>query len=139
MPREGIFGVVATGGMIEVGDQIHILGRRSGSAAVIGAGESIEKYREELSTRIESCFSPAFIRFDALSNKEGGGPAQILEDLTKTQQTDNIIVFDPAGSIGLSLPEIAAAGAGKKLLKMNRSSVYYCRGLSGLDRIGLPG
>lgn len=132
MPSEGIFGVVIQEGAIKVGDQIEILDRKSTSAAIIGTKETEETIGHELSENINDAFSPAFIRFDTLSDKEGGSLPAILEDLTATQKTENIIIFDPSGSHGLPLAGLAKHSTDDNCYLKNSSKIIHCRSLDDL-------
>lgn len=134
MPREGIFGVVLEGGGIRVGDTIAIQNKVSEAAAVISAKEIEATLGNDLKQLVRKKFKAAFVRFDTISNKEGGSLTAILEDLTTTQQIKNIIIFDPTGALGLTL-----AGFPRKMERSdrfvnNRSAINYCRTIEELDK-----
>ena len=135
MPREGIFAVILKGGSIKVGDTIEIDISVSKSAAIIGTKETEENLGEQLKQLTGEKFKPAFIRFDTISNKEGGTLAAILEDLITTQKTSNIVIYDPSGNLGLTL-----AGYSRQDDRPNRyvregSNVFYCRSLTELENL----
>ena len=96
MPREGIFGVVVTGGPINVGNAIRILDRHSTSVAIVGTATVEKEFGERLREILARRWSPGFIRFDCLNGAEDN-LAAILKDLTETQAVSRIIIFDPAG------------------------------------------
>ncbi len=132
MPREGIFAVVVANGEIQVGDQIEILDKTSQSAAIIATKETEQSVGAELLKHIHDRFSPAFTRFDILSEKEGGSLPAILEDLTATQKTDNIIIFDPSGSHGLALAGLQKVPDTDNCYLKNASNIIHCRSLDDL-------
>lgn len=127
MPREGIFGVVLEGGNIKIGDKIEIEDKVSEAAAIIGSKETELEFGDDLKRVIVDKYQPAFIRFDIISDKEGGSLAAILQDLTTTQQIKNILIFDPSGSLGLALTGLSSQQRKPNLYKMNESTIYYCR------------
>lgn len=96
MPREGIFGVVRTGGQIRVGDPIRMLKQRSMSVAVICTAVRERQEGEAIKAAIERLWSPGIIRFDHLNHEESNLPA-LLQDLTATQAVDRVVILDPAG------------------------------------------
>jgi len=135
MPREGIFGVVIKDGAIHVGDTIEVLDKNSQSAAIIGTKEAEENNGEKLRKLVTEKFAPALIRFDVLSNKEGGSLPAILEDLTATQKTDNIIIFDPSASLGLSLSGLQKHPEQENCYLQNGSKIIHCRTLAELEQM----
>ncbi len=135
MPREGIFAVVAKGGTIKVGDSVHILKKTSKSAAIIGTKETEKELGEKLKNSVFEKFSPAFIRFDTISTKEGGSLTAILDDLTISQKTDNIIVFDPSGSLGLDLAGLSLENGKKNRYQKDSSTIFYCKNLDELGSV----
>ncbi len=134
MPREGIFGVVIEGGRIQVGDTIEIKDKVSEAAAIIGTKETEACSGDELKRLVTEKYKPAFIRFDTISDKEGGTLADILRDLTITQQLKNIIIFDPSGSLGLTLASLSVAVQRERPnhFEMNGSIIDYCRTMDEL-------
>lgn len=132
MPREGIFGVVITAGTIRVGDKIEILGQQSPSAAIIGSKQAEKQHGSALHSHVQELFNPAFIRFDTLSEKEGGTVQAILKDLTETQRTSNIVIYDPDGNLGLMLP---AADSNKPGYIQHQSRVYCVRTIDELNEL----
>lgn len=135
MPREGVFAVIVRGGVIKVGDDIEVLGRVSPSAAIIGARETEESLGEQLKRLVQKKFQPAFIRFDVITSKEGGSLPAILEDLTATQQTTHIVVFDPAGGMGLSLTGYQKLDGRPNTYARESSTIHYCRTLEELQEM----
>ncbi len=135
MPREGIFGVVLSGGNIRVGNTIQIQDKVSEAAAVIGSKETEINLGETLKQRVQEKFHPVFIRFDTLSEKEGGSLSAILLDLTMTQRIKNIVIYDPSGSLGLSLAGFASTADRPNLFEKNGSAIHYCRTIEELERI----
>lgn len=127
MPREGIFAVVTKGGAIRVGDSINIVDKISTSAAIISSKKTRELYETNISDLILTNFHPAFIRYEVLSDKEGGGIKEILADLCDTQGINTIIVLDPDGSIGLGMYQTGRFMDGEKVSVQNQSTLYYCR------------
>lgn len=132
MPREGIFAVILRGGIIRVGDGIEVGDKISRSAAIIGTKETEEILGEQLKQLIRKKFNPAFIRFDTPSTKEGGTLAAILDDLTTTQKTTDIVIFDPAGNLGLTLAGYSHKDDRKNRYQRETSTIYYCRSLADL-------
>ncbi len=135
MPREGIFAVVTEGGNIQVGDTIEIQDKISEAAAIIGSKESEEKWGEDLKQLVNEKFRPAFIRFDTLSDKEGGTLSAILSDLTTTQLIKNIVIFDPSGNLGLTLAGLPCNQVRPNQFEMNGSTINYSRTLDALEKI----
>jgi molybdopterin adenylyltransferase len=127
MPREGIFGVVLKGGSIRVGDKIVIQDKISDAAAIIGSKETEKKLGDELKRLVIEKCKPAFIRFDVISDKEGGSLTAILEDLTTTQEIKNILIFDPSGNLGLTLAGLSSQQDQPNHFKINGSMIDYCR------------
>jgi len=128
MPREGVFGVVLNGGKIKVGDKIQILDETSRTAAIIATEDNENLYGEQIRRAIREKRSPGFIRFDSLSNKNSTIEA-ILKDLTETQHIDDIIIFDPSCSHGLTLSTYENVAEQKNIYRQNSSIIYYCRTL----------
>jgi len=135
MPKEGVFGVVVKGGDIHVGDTIHVLKKRSTSAAIITSKETEQTHADPLRQLASAAFHPAFIRFDVLNNKEGGNLAAILKDLTTTQQTDDIIIFDPSGSEGLALIGYSKLPGSDNRYGENGSTIHYCRTIEEVKQL----
>ncbi len=135
MPKEGVFGVVVKGGNIHVGDTIQILKKRSPSAAIITSKKTEQTHGDQLQQLTSATLHPAFIRFDVLNNKEGGNLAAILKDLTTTQQTDDIIIFDPSGSEGLALVGYSKLPDSDNRYKENRSTIHYCRTIEEIEQL----
>lgn len=135
MPREGIFGVVLKGGKIQVGDVIEIQDKVSEAAAIIGTMETETTFGEELKRQVREKFQPAFIRFDTLNNKEGGSLAAILRDLTTAQKIKNIVVFDPSGSLGLTLTGLTPLANRPNCFDIGDSLLSYCRTVDELENI----
>lgn len=115
--------------MIRVGDRITLFDRLSSAAAIIGSKEVEKEYGEILKELVDEKFHPAFIRFDALSDKEGGTFPAILKDLTATQKIANILVFDPEGGLGLQLAGCKPRGDSHECYLCEDSTIYYCRRL----------
>ena len=129
MPREGIFGVVLTGGTIRVGDEISVLDRHSSTAAIICTAETQREYGDRLQEILARRWSPGCIRFDSL-NQAGDNLPALLQDLTATQAVDRILIFDPAGRhlpglAGYPLPAAGQPGDG--------TIVSHCRTLSEVE------
>lgn len=133
MPREGIFGVVLQGGNISVGDTIEILDKFSDAAAIIGTKETEANSGDELKQLVIKKFNPAFIRFDTISEREGGSLPAILSDLTTTQRIKNIIIFDPSGSLGLSLSGLSSPHEKPNHFEKNGSIIDYCRTIEEIE------
>ncbi|MGW8195228.1 MAG: MOSC domain-containing protein [Desulforhopalus sp.] len=127
MPREGIFGVVVQGGIIHVGDEISPLDKVSRAAAVVSGKETEEQWGEQLSQWVTKRFSPAFVRYDTVSQKQGGTVSAILEDLTTVQKVATIVIVDPSGSLGLALTGILQQKSETGCYRKGESSIYYCR------------
>ncbi len=134
MPREGIFGIVLTGGTIRVGDTIEVRNKVSEAAALIGSKETETNLGEELKQKVREKFRPVFIRFDTISDKEGGSLTAILLDLTTTQRIKNIVIYDPSGSLGLSLAGFAGSSGQLNLFEKNGSAIHYCRTVDELEK-----
>ncbi len=127
MPREGIFAVVKKGGDIKVGDSVSILDQHSSSAAIISNGET---GAQELKPALEKAFSPAFVRFDIINTKKGGALGAIIEDLASTQKTQDIVVLDLSGELGLALAGIPASQEADGIYRYKSSTIYHCRSIS---------
>lgn len=135
MPREGIFAVILRGGTIRVGDGIKVGDKISPSAALIASRLTEESLTEQLKQRILVKFHPAFIRFDIPSTKEGGSLPAILDDLTTTQKTTDIVIFDPDGGLGLHLTGYRRLDQQPNRYRREASTIYYCRALADLAAI----
>lgn len=127
MPREGIFGVVVKGGNIKVGDPLTILDKHSQSAAIVSNADDDTK---EIKATIEKTLSPAFIRLDTINNKKGGTLGAIIEDLTSTQKTKDIIILDTTGELGLALTGLPIEQQGDNTYHYRGSTIYHCRNSS---------
>ena len=134
MPREGIFGIVKKGGAIHVGDKVTLLDKLSSSAAIVSTKETEKSFGEQLRQRVAEIFTPAFVRYDTISTKEGGSLPAILEDLTTTQKVNTIIIVDPTGGLGLTLVGTVTPQAQPNCYKKDDSLIYYCRNAEDLDR-----
>ncbi len=132
MPREGIFGVVVTGGIIKVGDAIRILERRSTSAAIVGTATVEKEFGKCLQEILARRWSPGFIRFDCLNGAEDNFAA-ILQDLTKTQAVDRILIFDPTGRHQPGLPRYPA-GVGTSR-PGGCTVISYCRTFDEVEKL----
>lgn len=137
MPREGIFAVVKKGGQIRVGDRITIFDTISPAAAIVGSKETEKEYGETLKRLVSETFHPAFVRFDALSEREGGSFAAIIGDLTATQRIANIVVFDPAGGLGLNLAGYRRQADDPPRYLIEGSTIDYCRSLAEVERLAM--
>jgi molybdopterin adenylyltransferase len=135
MPREGIFGVILHGGTIRVGDAIEIGHTFSEAAAIIGSKETETELGDRLKLLLKEKLQPVFIRFDTLSDKEGGSLTAIIADLTATQRIKNIIIFDPPGGLGLSLAGLPGREEQTNRFKVLGSTIDYCRTVDQLDRL----
>lgn len=133
MPREGIFAVIRKGGTIRVGDVIKVKEEISRSAAIIGTQETEINQGDELQRLVREKFHPAFVRFDAITKKEGGTLAAILDDLAVTQKTTDIVVFDPSGSLGLTLAGYVLKGNRPNYYQREASSIFYCRSIAEVE------
>ena len=133
MPREGIFAVVVRGGTIRVGEGIEVGEKVSRSASIIGSKETEQILGEKLLRIVWDKFDPAFVRFDAITQKEGGSLTAILDDLTTTQKTTDIIVFDPSGGYGLALAGYARKENQPNCYRRENSSIYACRSVAELE------
>ena len=120
---------------IRVGDTIELQDKISEAAAIIGSKETETTQGDELKRLIKEKFKPVFIRFDTISNKEGGSLPAILEDLTATQRIKNIVIFDPSGSLGLTLTGLSSEQARPNQFKMLGSTIDYCRSIEELEKI----
>lgn len=135
MPREGIFAVILQGGTIRVGETIKLQDKVSAAAAIIGSKETETELGEQLKARVKDKFKPIFIRFDTISNKEGGSLQAILHDLTTTQGIRHIVVFDPSGSLGLTLSGLSSDPDRPNRCQMIQSTIYHCRSLKELEEL----
>ena len=130
MPREGIFAIVLSGGIIRVGDAIQILARRSPTAAIVGTSGVQKEFEERLQHILARRWAPGFIRFDCLNQAEDNLPA-ILRDLTSTQAVDRILIFDPAGR---HLPGPAGYSLATNAGNRNKSAIIsHCRTLDEVE------
>jgi MOSC domain-containing protein YiiM len=135
MPREGIFGVILEGGRIKVGENIEIQDKVSEAAAIIGTKEIESNWGDKLKKLIREKYHPAFIRFDTISDKEGGSLSAILLDLTTTQRIKNISIFDPSGNLGLMLPGFPHPQDKPNCFEQNGSTINYYRTIEELKKI----
>lgn len=133
MPRQGIFAVVKKGGPIAVGDRIRIFDEVSRAAAIVGSKESEQVHGDRLQQLVSERFLPAFVRYDALSDKEGGAFPAILKDLTATQRISTIVVFDPQGSLGLHLSGWQRRDDSTSCYLGEASTIHYCRSLAEVE------
>lgn len=133
MPREGIFGVVKSGGTISVDDSIQLLPVHSPSVGIIGTKNTEDQFGGRLKTIIDSQWDPAFTRFDRLSKSEDN-LGEILKDLLDFQKIDKIVLIDPEGRHGLSLISYTAIEPGK-VYKTKGSYIYYCKNDKDLEVI----
>ncbi len=133
MPREGVFAVIQKGGTIRVGDVIKVEENISRSVALIGTKETEKNQGDELQRLVREKFHPAFIRFDAITTKEGGTLTAILDDLTVNQKTTDIVVFDPSGSLGLAFAGYTLKGDRPNCYQRESSSIFYCRSLAEVE------
>lgn len=130
MPREGIFGIVLSGGIVRVGDAIQILARRSPTAAIVGTSGVQKEFEEHLQHILARRWSPGFIRFDCLNQEEDNLPA-ILRDLNSTQAVDRILIFDPAGR---HLPGPAGYSLATDIGNPNNGAIIsHCRTLEEVE------
>jgi molybdopterin adenylyltransferase len=135
MPREGIFAVILQGGTIRVGDGIKVCDKISPSAALIAARAMEESLTEQLKQQLQLKFHPAFIRFDIPTTKEGGSLPAILDDLTTTQKTTDIVIFDPDGGLDLHLAGYRRQDDRPNRYRRETSNIYYCRSLTEMAAI----
>jgi molybdopterin adenylyltransferase len=133
MPREGIFGVVIRGGKIAVGDPIRITGGHSPSAGIIGTAAVEEEFGEALKEKLMSLWSPAFIRFDRLNDKEDN-LQEILKDTIELQRIDHVLIFDQSGRHQLAMLDLGAEKAGASCYRKEKTTIHYCRTLDELDK-----
>ena len=99
----------------------------SEAAAIISTTEIETASGDQLKKIIKEKLKPVFIRFDTITDKEGGSLPAILEDLTTTQRIKNIIIFDPTGNMGLSLVGLACDQKQPHRFIKNGSLIDYCR------------
>lgn len=135
MPKEGIFGVVLKGGSIKVGDSIKLLDKFSAAAAIISTRKTESSQGEEISQRVMEQFQPAFIRFDVLTDKEGGSLTAILQDLTTVQKIKNIVIIDPTGGLGLNQIGWSSQQGQTSGFEMNGSTIHYHRSVDDLLKV----
>ena len=133
MPREGIFGVVIRGGTIAVGDPIRIIGGHSPSVGIIGTAAVEEEFGEILKEKLMSLWTPAFIRFDLLNDKEDN-ILEILKDVVELQRIDHVLIFDPPGRHQLAMLDLGAKEAGAGCYQKEKTIIHYCRTLDELKR-----
>ena len=133
MPREGIFGVILRGGKIAVGDPIRITGGHSPSAGIIGTAAVEEEFGEALKEKLMSLWSPAFIRFDRLNDKEDN-LQEILKDTIELQRIDHVLIFDPSGRHQPAMLDLGAEEAGAGCYRKEKTTIHYCRMLDELER-----
>ena len=126
MPREGIFGVILSGGPIAVGDPITIKEKKSESCGIVTTEKIDDNVLEQLTEQLSSKYSPAFVRVDTVSTKEGGSLNDILEDLTVAQKISRIFILDPAGTAAMTLAGLHRSESGAGYIKHD-SSLYYCK------------
>lgn len=133
MPRQGIFAVVKKGGPIAIGDRVRLFNKISRAAAIVGSKESEKLHGDRLQQLVSEKFLPAFVRYDALSDKEGGTFPAILKDLTVTQKIPTIVVFDPQGSLGLHLSGWRRREDSASCYLCEASTIHYCRSLEEVE------
>lgn len=134
MPREGIFAVVIEGGRIKVGDTVTISGKRSKAAAFVGEKDAVSSYGDTVVSLIKTNFGPAFVRVDTISTREGGNLSAILKDLTETQKIEDIIIYDPAGGLGLALAGLERKKGSEHRYLLGDSTIHYCRQMEQIDK-----
>ncbi len=133
MPREGIFGVVVKSGTIRVGDSIEIQNIVPETAAIIGSKKTEADTGDQLKKLTKEKFNPVFIRFDVISEKEGGGLQAILEDLVTMQMIKDIIIYDPTGNLGLTLVGYPLNQEKPPRYVKKASTIYYCKTLADIE------
>jgi molybdopterin adenylyltransferase len=132
MPREGIFGVVVRGGMIHVGDPIRITGSHSVTAGIIGTASVEKEFGDTLKKKLLSLWSPAFIRFDRLNDKEDN-LQEILKDVIELQQVDHVLIFDLSGRHQLAMLDIGAKETGAGCYQKEKTAIHYCRTMDAVE------
>ncbi len=135
MPREGIFGVVVKSGAIRVGDSIEIQKTISETAAIVGSKETEADEENLLKKLTKEKFNPVFIRFDVISEKEGGDLKAILDDLVNVQMIKNIIIYDSTGSLGLSLVGYPLKEEKPQCYVKKGSTIYFCKTFADVEGI----
>ena len=134
MPREGIFGVVIRGGMIRIGDPIRITGGHSASAGIIGTAAVEEESGERLKEKLQSLWSPAFIRFDRLNDKEDN-LQEILKDAVELQRIDHLLIFDPSGRHLIALLEKETRKISTGIYQKQKTTIHYCKSLDEVSSL----
>lgn len=126
MPREGIFGIIRTGGKIGVGDPITITGNHSPSGAIIGTEETEKALGEQLKQDMMTRLTTAFIRFDRLNGSQDNLPA-VLDDLINQQRISHILLYDPDGLHLMTLAGYKRQEGSANRYEKEGSTIYYCR------------
>jgi len=126
MPREGIFGIICTGGIINVGDPITITGNHSLSGAIIGTEETESTLGEQLKQDLMARLATAFIRFDRLNGNQDNLQA-ILDDLISLQRINHILLYDPEGRHLMALAGYRRQEGSTNRYEKEGSIIYYCR------------
>ncbi len=134
MPREGIFAVVLSGGIIHVEDPIEILEKQSPTAGIIGSAESEKEMGVELKHTITEKWATAFVRFDRL-NKDEDNLQTILDDLVDYQKVHHLVIYDPAGRHQLAMMALEKETGTTHHYQKNDTKIYYCKSLNDLQSI----
>jgi MOSC domain-containing protein YiiM len=132
MPREGIFAVVLRGGILHVGDPLRITGGHSPSAGIIGTAAVEQELGEALKKKLLPLWSPAFIRFDRLSDKEDN-LQEILKDVIELQRLDQVLIFDPSGRHQPAMLTLGAREISEGRYRKEKTTIHYCRTLEEVD------
>lgn len=130
MPREGIFGVVLTGGEISVGDEIEILNTQSASAALVYPAKTDAAIIEQLESKVAATWQPAFIRHDPVKS-DSSNLAPILQDLSSTQKVGHIILYDPTKEFFLN-QHLFGESSTENSYTLGQSILHYIQESSSL-------
>lgn len=124
MPREGIFGIVLSGGPIHVGDTIELTGNYYDSVGVILTAQQEKVYTDQLLKKLQDHFDTPLVRFDTFNPKRNSLEA-LVKDLTEVQKVTNLMVLDPELNHGLNLMHLGEKIDGPNTYKRESSVIGY--------------
>ncbi len=130
MPREGIFGVVLTGGKISVGDEVEILATKSDSVALVYPTRSDEADIEEFERKLAGKWYPGFIRRDPVKS-DSSNLAPILKDLAANQKVGRIVLYDPAKEFFLN-QHLFGELKSENTYQLGETTLHYVQDASAL-------
>lgn len=125
MPREGIFGVVLSGGKITIDDPVTPRSQWFTTAACIGPSSKLADHKKQIHKIMKEKYNCVFTRFD-LYGEKNDQITTILDDLVHTQKIQRIAIIDPSNQHTLAL-------AGFERKENNQSEISYSKNKSTIE------